>query len=50
MGDQCIKIYNLEKVLEIKKDPLTQASFLEEVAKVRVMDMMGSIIYINDRP
>ncbi|PHZ14047.1 uncharacterized protein RHIMIDRAFT_200796 [Rhizopus microsporus ATCC 52813] len=33
MGDQCIKIYNLEKVLEIKKDPLTQASFLEEVAK-----------------
>ncbi|KAI9250271.1 Golgi transport complex subunit 5-domain-containing protein [Sporodiniella umbellata] len=34
MGDYCIKIYSLEKVLEIKKDPLTQVSFLEEVAKV----------------
>ncbi|EIE83233.1 hypothetical protein RO3G_07938 [Rhizopus delemar RA 99-880] len=33
MGDQCIKIYNLEKVLEIKKDSLTQVSFLDEVAK-----------------
>lgn len=35
MGDQCIKIYNLEKVLEIKKDSLTQVSFLDEVAKVK---------------
>lgn len=34
MGDQCIKIYSLEKVLEIKKDSLTQVSFLEEVSKV----------------
>ncbi|CAO3693108.1 unnamed protein product [Rhizopus stolonifer] len=33
MGNQCIKIYSLEKVLEIKKDSLTQVSFLEEVSK-----------------
>ncbi|KAI9486654.1 MAG: Golgi transport complex subunit 5-domain-containing protein [Benjaminiella poitrasii] len=34
MSDQCIKVYSLEKVLEIKKDPLTQISFLEEVSKM----------------
>lgn len=34
MSDHCIKIYSLEKVLEIKKDALTHVSFLEEVAKV----------------
>ncbi|KAI8376615.1 Golgi transport complex subunit 5-domain-containing protein [Choanephora cucurbitarum] len=34
MSDQCIKIYSLEKVLEIKKDALTHVSFLDEVAKV----------------
>lgn len=35
MSDQCVKVYSLEKVLEIKKDPLTRASFLDEVSKVR---------------
>lgn len=34
MSDHCIKVYSLEKVLEIKKDALTHVSFLEEVAKV----------------
>ncbi|KAI7898782.1 Golgi transport complex subunit 5-domain-containing protein [Cokeromyces recurvatus] len=33
MSDECIKVYSLEKVLEIKKDSLTQVSFLEEVSK-----------------
>ncbi|GAN05361.1 conserved oligomeric Golgi complex subunit 5-like [Mucor ambiguus] len=33
MSDQCIKVYSLEKVLEIKKDALTHVSFLDEVAK-----------------
>ncbi|KAG2203028.1 hypothetical protein INT47_013244 [Mucor saturninus] len=33
MSDHCIKVYSLEKVLELKKDPLTHVSFLEEVAK-----------------
>jgi hypothetical protein len=35
MSDQCVKVYSLEKVLEIKKDPLTHQSFLDEVSKVR---------------
>ncbi|QRW11451.1 conserved oligomeric Golgi complex subunit 5 [Ceratobasidium sp. AG-Ba] len=30
MAGCCIKVYNLEKVLKIKKDPATQVSFLEE--------------------
>lgn len=34
MSDQCIKVYSLEKVLELKKDALTHVSFLCEVAKV----------------
>ncbi|KAI8388643.1 Golgi transport complex subunit 5-domain-containing protein [Radiomyces spectabilis] len=34
MSDSCIKIYDLEKVLEIKKDSLSQVTFLEEVAKM----------------
>ncbi|KAL0089842.1 Golgi transport complex subunit 5-domain-containing protein [Phycomyces blakesleeanus] len=34
MGDACIKIYGLEKVLELRKDSFTQVSFLEEVSKV----------------
>lgn len=34
MSDQCVKVYSLEKVLEIKKDALTHVSFLEEVSKV----------------
>ncbi|KAF7727816.1 hypothetical protein EC973_007047 [Apophysomyces ossiformis] len=33
MSDCCAKIYSLEKVLEIKKDSFTHASFSEEVAK-----------------
>ncbi|ORY97950.1 Golgi transport complex subunit 5-domain-containing protein [Syncephalastrum racemosum] len=33
MSQSCIKVYELEKVLEVKKDPLTQVSFLEEVLK-----------------
>ncbi|KAG2213786.1 hypothetical protein INT46_005241 [Mucor plumbeus] len=33
MSDQCIKVYSLEKVLEIKKDALTHVSFLDEVSK-----------------
>ncbi|KAG0185544.1 hypothetical protein DFQ28_009182 [Apophysomyces sp. BC1034] len=33
MSDCCTKIYSLEKVLELKKDPFTHASFSEEVAK-----------------
>ncbi|CEP16124.1 hypothetical protein [Parasitella parasitica] len=33
MSDQCVKIYSLEKVLEIKKDALTHVSFLDEVSK-----------------
>lgn len=36
MSDQCIKVYSLEKVLEIKKDALTHVSFLDEVAKVNL--------------
>lgn len=35
MSDQCIKVYSLEKVLEIKKDSLTHIPFLDEVSKVR---------------
>lgn len=34
MSDHCIKVYSLEKVLELKKDALTHVSFLEEVSKV----------------
>ncbi|KAI8980400.1 Golgi transport complex subunit 5-domain-containing protein [Pilobolus umbonatus] len=43
MSDQCIKIYNLEKVLEIKKDSLTQISFLEEASKA--LDATSLISY-----
>lgn len=35
MSDHCIKVYSLEKVLELKKDALTHVSFLEEVSKVK---------------
>ncbi|QRV96696.1 conserved oligomeric Golgi complex subunit 5 [Ceratobasidium sp. AG-Ba] len=34
MAGCCIKVYNLEKVLKIKKDPATQASFIEEAMTV----------------
>lgn len=40
MSDQCVKVYSLEKVLEIKKDPLTHVSFLDEVSKVRYYTML----------
>lgn len=39
MSDQCIKVYSLEKVLEIKKDALTHVSFLDEVSKVNITNM-----------
>lgn len=38
MSDHCIKVYSLEKVLELKKDALTHVSFLEEVSKVILLD------------
>ncbi|RUS18936.1 Golgi transport complex subunit 5-domain-containing protein [Endogone sp. FLAS-F59071] len=33
MGDCCIKLYVLERVLERKRDPLTHVAFIEEVVK-----------------
>ncbi|KAG2072073.1 hypothetical protein BDR04DRAFT_1127838 [Suillus decipiens] len=34
MATCCLKVYTLEKVLKLKKDPITQRSFLEDVMKV----------------
>ncbi|KAI0071918.1 hypothetical protein K474DRAFT_1651800 [Panus rudis PR-1116 ss-1] len=34
MADCCIKVYTLEKVLKVKKDPITQVLFLDEAMKV----------------
>ncbi|KAG8739425.1 hypothetical protein FRC10_005634 [Ceratobasidium sp. 414] len=34
MAGCCIKVYNLEKVLKLKKDPVTQSSFLEEAMTI----------------
>lgn len=34
-SDSCIKIKVLERVLEIKRDPITHVPFLDEVVKVR---------------
>ncbi|KAF7792362.1 hypothetical protein EIP86_003398 [Pleurotus ostreatoroseus] len=34
MADCCIKVYTLEKVLTLKKDPTTQVVFLDEAMKV----------------
>jgi len=34
MADCCIKVYTLEKVLKMKKDPTTQILFLDEAMKV----------------
>ncbi|KAI0768405.1 Golgi transport complex subunit 5-domain-containing protein [Irpex lacteus] len=34
MADCCIKVYTLEKVLTMKKDPVTQVVFLDEAMKV----------------
>jgi hypothetical protein len=36
MAECCIKVYSLEKVLKIKKDPTTQVNFLEDVVKVHL--------------
>ncbi|KAG2043692.1 Golgi transport complex subunit 5-domain-containing protein [Suillus americanus] len=33
MAACCIKVYTLEKVLKLKKDPITQRSFLDDVMK-----------------
>ena len=35
MADCCIKVYTLEKVLKIKRDPVTEVVFLDEAMKVR---------------
>jgi hypothetical protein len=34
MAACCIKVYTLEKVLKLKKDPITQRSFLDDIMKV----------------
>lgn len=34
MSDCCIKVYTLEKVLKVKKDPVSQVLFLDEAMKV----------------
>ena len=34
MADCCIKVYTLEKVLTMKKDPVSQVVFLDEAMKV----------------
>ncbi|KAI8338590.1 Golgi transport complex subunit 5-domain-containing protein [Chlamydoabsidia padenii] len=34
MSDSCNKIYNLEKVLELKKDSYTHVSYLDEIIKI----------------
>ena len=34
MADCCIKVYTLEKVLKIKRDPVTDVVFLDEAMKV----------------
>ncbi|EMD33616.1 hypothetical protein CERSUDRAFT_117729 [Gelatoporia subvermispora B] len=34
MADCCIKVYTLEKVLKLKRDPVTQVVFLDEAMKV----------------
>ena len=34
MAECCIKVYTLEKVLALKKDPVSQVVFLDEAMKV----------------
>lgn len=36
MSDCCIKVYTLENVLKVKKDPVSQVLFLDEAIKVRL--------------
>lgn len=35
-SDFCVQVYTLEKVLNLKKDPLSGVSFLDEALKVCV--------------
>ena len=37
MADCCIKVYTLEKVLRIKRDPVTDIVFLDEAMKVGLL-------------
>lgn len=46
MSDHCIKVYSLEKVLELKKDALTHVSFLEEVSKVKKKKMGTEFVFM----
>lgn len=43
LGDVCIKIYTLEKVLLLKRDPATQISFLDEA--MSVLDGRPTLVY-----
>ncbi|TFK25504.1 hypothetical protein FA15DRAFT_639269 [Coprinopsis marcescibilis] len=43
MSEGCIKVYALEKVLKIKKDPTSQVNFLDDV--VKVLDNKPSSIF-----
>ena len=36
MADCCIKVYTLEKVLRLKRDPVTDVVFLDEAMKVKL--------------
>ncbi|GAA5906661.1 hypothetical protein JCM5296_006448 [Sporobolomyces johnsonii] len=43
MGNICIKVYTLEKVLKLKKDQSTQTSFLDEA--MTVLDNKPSVLF-----
>ncbi|GAA5826357.1 hypothetical protein JCM5353_004728 [Sporobolomyces roseus] len=43
MGNICIKVYTLEKVLRLKKDQTTQTSFLDEA--MAVLDNKPSVLF-----
>ncbi|GAB1524419.1 hypothetical protein RhiTH_007573 [Rhizoctonia solani] len=45
MAGCCIKVYNLEKVLKHKKDPISQSSFLDEA-----MTASTTVIVLENRP
>ena len=38
MAECCIKVYTLEKVLALKKDPVSQVVFLDEAMKVSCIE------------
>lgn len=42
MADCCIKVYTLEKVLTLKKDPVSQVVFLDEAMKVNFMSCIST--------